>query len=188
MHASIQLPQVIGARTEKYADYFDICAAICGCVPKSGVHIKENRMPTIVIDATKLIEDHVLSSIRNNDDGGDQGFDSFFPAMGWLCGNLSDGRIPIILGFDTLPSVSNDNMKAFCAAYGTTGTSPLFHMANVTPEAMGDDTIDKMLYNCGGRKVEVTKEDLCKAYETLDSGNDGSDDISLVALGNPHLR
>ena len=61
-------------------------------------------------------------------------------------------------------------------------------MANVTPEAMGDDKIECMLRSCGGRRVEVTAEHLCGAYETLDSGNDGSDDISLVALGNPHLR
>ena len=46
-----------------------------------------------------------------------------------------------------------------------------------------------MMQNCRGKQVEVTKEDLCKAYNTLDSGNDGNEDmISLVALGNPHLR
>ena len=60
-------------------------------------------------------------------------------------------------------------------------------MANITPEAMGDATIDEMLLSCGERRVEVTKEDLCKSYETLDSGNDGNADVSLVALGNPHL-
>lgn len=67
-------------------------------------------------------------------------------------------------------------------------SAPLFHMANITPEAVGDDTMNKMLLSCGERRVDVTREDLCKAYETLDSGNDGSDDIALVALGNPHLR
>mmetsp|Transcript_2206 Transcript_2206/g.4701 ORF Transcript_2206/g.4701 Transcript_2206/m.4701 type:complete len:280 (-) Transcript_2206:9-848(-) len=138
-------------------------------------------MPTIVIDVTKLIQDHILPNMN------DKGVDSFFPAMGWTCGNLSDGGIPIILGFDTLPLVSSDNLKAFCAAFGTTGSAPLFHMANITPEAMGDDTIDEMLLSCGERRVEVTKEDLCKSYITLDSGNDGNADISLVALGNPHL-
>mmetsp|Transcript_3508 Transcript_3508/g.6404 ORF Transcript_3508/g.6404 Transcript_3508/m.6404 type:complete len:220 (+) Transcript_3508:991-1650(+) len=185
--------QVIGARTEKYADYFDICAAIVGCVPNVGVHVEENRAPTIVIDATKLIQDHLLPKIKGDGTCDDlfqykHGFDSFFPAMGWICGNLSDGGIPLILGFDSLPAVSSDNLKAFCAAFGTTGSAPLFHMANVTPEAMGVDTIEKMLLSCGERRVEVTKEDLCKSYETLDSGKDDGDDVSLVALGNPHLR
>lgn len=61
-------------------------------------------------------------------------------------------------------------------------------MANVTPEAMGEDKIEKMLRSCGERRVEVTAEHLCAAHEALDSGNDGGDDVSLVALGNPHLR
>lgn len=115
------------------------------------------------------------------------GIDSFFPAMGWLSGNLSDGRIPLILGFDLLPSVSRDNLKAFCAAYGTTGSSPLFHMANITPEAMGDNVINDMIQACGDKRVQVSKEDVVEAYTTLDSGKQSGDDISLVALGNPHL-
>lgn len=62
-------------------------------------------------------------------------------------------------------------------------------MANVTPEAIGKSTIERMLHSCEGRqRVEVTAEHLCTAYETLDSGKDGSNDISLIALGNPHLR
>jgi len=61
-------------------------------------------------------------------------------------------------------------------------------MANVTPEAMGEDKIEKMLRYCRERRVEVTAEHLCAANKALDSGNDGGDDVSLVALGNPHLR
>lgn len=61
-------------------------------------------------------------------------------------------------------------------------------MVNVTPEAIGNDTVQKMLHLCGGRQVSVTREHLCNAYNTLDSGKDDDDDISLVALGNPHLR
>mmetsp|Transcript_2973 Transcript_2973/g.5306 ORF Transcript_2973/g.5306 Transcript_2973/m.5306 type:complete len:624 (+) Transcript_2973:161-2032(+) len=182
---------VLGARTEKYADYFDICAAIVGLVPNTGVHQTENRKPSIVIDATDFIEEHLLPQIHA--DMVDEkcvyksGIDSFFPAMGWLSGNLSDGRIPLILGFDLLPSVSRDNLKAFCAAYGTTGSSPLFHMANITPEAMGDNVINDMIQACGDKRVQVSKEDVVKAYTTLDSGKQSGDDISLVALGNPHL-
>ncbi|KAL9178589.1 hypothetical protein ACHAXT_001927 [Thalassiosira profunda] len=140
-NAVVYSNSVIGARTEKYADYFDICAAIVGCVPKVGVHVEEQRLPTIVIDATKLIRDHLLPNLEIEESGSaskfEHGFDSFFPAMGWTCGHLSDGGIPLILGFDELPSVSSDNLKAFCAAFGTTGSAPLFHMANITPEANG---------------------------------------------------
>ena len=61
-------------------------------------------------------------------------------------------------------------------------------MATVTPKAMGDDKIESMLRSCGGRRVKVTAEHLCGAYGALDSGNDGSNDILLVVLGNAHLR
>ena len=136
---------VLGARTEKYADYFDICAAIVGFVGNTGVHVTENRKPSIVIDATNFIREHVLPEIRTNAvDEKESGIDSFYPVMGWLSGNLSDGRIPLILGFDLLPSVSRDNLKAFCAAFGTTGSSPLFHMANMTPETLGDSVISSV--------------------------------------------
>jgi predicted aconitase len=71
---------------------------------------------------------------------------------------------------------------------GSVGTAPLFHMANITPEAMGNDKVDLMLHSCGEKRVDITMDMLRKSYMTLDSGNDGNDDVSLVALGNPHLR
>lgn len=66
--------------------------------------------------------------------------------------------------------------------------APLFHMANVTPEAMGNDRVYSMLRSCGDKRVEITMDMLRKSHMMLDSGNDGDDDVSLVALGNPHLR
>jgi predicted aconitase len=182
---------VLGSRTEKYADYFDICAAIVGFVPHAGVHRSANRKPSIVIDATSFIREHLLAQYHT--DTGDENnvykseIDSFFPIMGWLSGKLSDGRIPLILGFDLLPSVSRDNLKAFSAAFGTTASSPMFHMANITPEAIGNTLINGMIQSCGERRIEVSKEDVMKAYITLDSGKESGDEISLVALGNPHL-
>ena len=61
-------------------------------------------------------------------------------------------------------------------------------MAGITPEATDCETIKEIILSCGDRRVVVSKELLHESYETLDSGNDGNDDISLVALGNPHLR
>lgn len=94
--------------TEKYADNIDILVAIVGRVPTNmGMHVKRNRAPEIIIDATRVILDHLLSprgAREENDDkiAGDDddfpsprrrqcedGIDSFFPVMGWTCGNLS---------------------------------------------------------------------------------------------------
>ena len=103
-----------------------------GYVPNAGVHVEENRVPTIVIDATQIIQDQILPTIAKDSSIKDtkkwdllqytNEVDSFFPVMGWICGNLSDGAIPLILGLDLLDEVTDDNLKAFCAAFGTTGT------------------------------------------------------------------
>ena len=61
-------------------------------------------------------------------------------------------------------------------------------MANITPEATGDNAIRQMMVSSGRRRVEVTKWGLVQAYDTLDGGQDETDDVSLVLLGNPHLR
>lgn len=109
-------------------------------MPKVGVHIESNRSPTVIIDATELIMKHLLPrcgskcSDEDNDYDDDKNeiqddIDSFFPVLGWICGNLSDGGVPLILGFDLL-EVTNDNLKAFCAAFGTTGSGECMYTHN----------------------------------------------------------
>mmetsp|Transcript_1348 Transcript_1348/g.1964 ORF Transcript_1348/g.1964 Transcript_1348/m.1964 type:complete len:652 (-) Transcript_1348:189-2144(-) len=202
-NAVVYANSVIGARTEKYADYFDICAALIGKVPLAGFHLSENRIPSIVLDATELIAESLSLLQGDINSGMRKDVDSFYPTMGWLCGQLSDGKVPLILGFDQISSrVTDDDLKAFCAAFGTTGTSPLFHMAGITPEAYDDTAVDEMLMNHDkkdGKVVKVTPTHLIDAYETLNSGgsnNQGTssdetgtsvEKIDLIALGNPHL-
>ena len=148
------------------------------------MHVAKNRVPNIVIDATDLISTILVPSLDEKDND----IESFFPVMGWLCGNLSDGGIPLITGFELISHlVTRDALKAFCAAFGTTASSPLFHLAYITPEAQDRNDIEDMLASCGDKKVVVSKQDLLRAYDTLDSGKGDGEDISLVALGNPHL-
>lgn len=196
-NAVVYSNSVLGARTEKYADYFDICAAIIGRVPNIGVHLDANRRPKIILDATRIVQDCILP--RMDDKGQEVGIDSFFPVMGWLCGLLSDGHIPLVMGFDLLPSVSDDNLKAFCAAYGTTGTTPLFHMAHITPEARTMSEVETMMESCTQGRLEITVDQVQEAFTSLngaskstDENDDGHDDstsqeVDLIALGNPHL-
>jgi len=198
-NAVVYANSVIGARTEKYADYFDICAALIGKVPLVGAHLNENRKPGIILDARNLVAEAVLN--HKGDFNSFKDIDSFFPTMGWLCGQLSSGKVPLILGFDQIAGdIIDDHLKAFCAAYGTTGTSPLFHMAGVTPEAIDHVTVADMLSNQHQMiTVVLAMTDLHNAYQTLNSSvnepdrcvnqNDKSSvgKIDLVALGNPHL-
>ncbi len=40
---------VLGARTNRYGDFLDICAAITGRVPDAGLHRDEERLATVVV-------------------------------------------------------------------------------------------------------------------------------------------
>lgn len=43
---------VIGARTGRYGDFLDICAAITGRVPNAGLHLTKRRRAQVVFDST----------------------------------------------------------------------------------------------------------------------------------------
>jgi cis-L-3-hydroxyproline dehydratase len=182
---------VLGARTEKYADYLDICCAIAGIVPAIGVHSTEKRCPTIILDGTQAFQElHRMSESLD--------LDLLFPTLGHLCGSMSDGRVPIVLGLEDW-NVSTDHLKAFCAAFGTTGASPLIHIAGITPEAKDAASIQSYIASCAYETRLITIQDLYRTFQTLDSsavlpdnsigilGDSVNETVNLVALGNPHL-
>ena len=180
-NAVVYANSILGARTDKYADYFDICAALVGKVPEWGVHLPRNRIPKTIIDVSSIITD-------TGSDGS-----LLFPILGWLCGKHSQGQIPLIVGMELLgKNIHSDDWKSFCAAYGTTGTSPLFHVAHQTPEAKCPKTIESWKQNIMkniSSMVTLTKRDYQNAIASLDKLYDVKDTtkIDLIALGNPHL-
>lgn len=174
-NAVVYANTVLGARTEKYADYLDICCAIVGKVPAVGVHLDELRKPNVVLDATGI-------DFATDDP---DAFSFLFPILGHLCGSLSDGDVPILLGLESYAeSITKDHLKAFCAAFGTTGTSPLIHIAGITPEAI---EADEMIANCS-RWETVSAQKLEKTFRILDQQDDKQEEkVDWIALGNPHF-
>ncbi len=185
---------VLGARTEKYADYLDICCAIVGKVAATGVHLEEHRQPQVVLDATELAAQLYQA---HQQDPTLVDLELLFPALGHLCGDASDGHVPLLIGLESLSSfITRDYLRAFCAAFGTTGTSPLVHIAGITPEAKEPQVVENMRRGCkGSQPVVLTLNMLQETFHTLDSGrrhDDGSSEgeaekVDLIALGNPHL-
>jgi len=172
---------VLGARTQKYADYLDICAAIVGRVPAAGPHLDENRLPTVILDVeqlTKKLFEHC---------GNDQG-NCFYPVLGYLCGLRAEACIPLIVGLleGGAKMPSHDDLKAFSAAFGTSGSAPMFHIAGVTPEALhvSSQFKDIVVETC-----ELSVQDFTSAWSTLNNSGavDGDDEVDLIAIGNPHL-
>ena len=158
---------VIGARTNKYGDFLDVCAAITGRVPYTGLHRSELRRAEIRINV-----DQIPTSLKTND--------IFFHLLGHFAGKLCDDRIPVIEG---LPDSTNeDDLKAISAAACSSGSVPLFHAVGFTPEA------SSLGEACQGqipsRVVEVSVEDLRQARREL---GEATGDLRAVSLGTPHF-
>ena len=160
---------VLGARTNRYGDFIDICAAITGRVPKCGLHLKQNRKGQILLRLVD-IDPAVMQS------------NAFFAVLGHLAGSLSDDKIPVIEGLPV--KASSDQLKAFCAAAASSGSIALFHAVGITPEA---NTLEEAFQ--GGqpqRTIDIHLSDLQKAASELSTAREGTS-LDLVMLGCPHF-
>ncbi len=159
---------VIGARTNKYGDFFDVCAALTGRVPNSGLHRSELRKAQIVFDVQSI-----PVSVRNSD--------NFYHLLGHYLGRHCGHQVPAITGLSD--STDEDDLKAISAAGSSSGSVPLFHAVGITPEA---DTLDHACQNEPvGQVIEVQLEDLNNARYELSQCQFGK--LTGVALGTPHF-
>ncbi len=159
---------VIGARTERYPDLFDICCAVTGRAPAIGLHLTENRKGQILF---RLVD--IPESLQQRDD--------FYPVLGNLIGKLTLDKIPVIEGMGVVPD--EDQLKAFGAAAASSGGVALFHMIGVTPEA---PTLEAAFQ--GGeplKTVEINMDALRASRRDLTHTTD--DELHLVVLGSPHF-
>ena len=158
---------VIGARTLKYPDFLDVCIALTGRAPHIGSHTDAGRLPSLAIQA-ELVTEYA---------------DAFWPLLGYHVGKLAENNLPIIYGLErTQPTM--DDLKSFSAAFATTSSTPMFHIAGVTPEAAW--AIEQLLTQdtvLPAVRVEIV--DLAKSFRALNTA--GEAPVSVVALGNPHF-
>ena len=159
---------VIGARTERYPDLFDICCAITGRAPAIGLHLTENRAGELLLRLKDIPE-----ALQQSDD--------FYPVLGHFIGKIARDRIPVIDGLAVLPA--EDQLKALGAASASSGGVALFHVVGVTPEA---PTLDAAFQNKTPREViDVTMDLLRDARAELTHTD--SDELDMVVLGSPHF-
>ncbi len=150
---------VLGARTAKHPDFLDLCIGMTGRAPLSGVYLEENRRPQRIVDV-------VLP----------QGIDdAFWPLVGYLAGKAAPDCIPLLRGLGAAKP-SRDDLKALCAAFGTTSAAPMLHIEGVTPEAgiAPLETADT---------VSISLADMAAGWSLL---NEGPEEVQLVAIGSPH--
>ena len=158
-NAVIFANSVLGARTPKHPDFLDLCIALTGRAPLSGVYLDLNRKPGLVVDI-ELPQDFD---------------DALWPLVGYLAGKLSPDRIPLLRGLEE-GAPSMDDLKALCAAFGTTSAAPMLHIEGVTPEADAAPA-------AGLPRHRITREDMAGGWRELSSGPER---VDLVAIGSPH--
>ncbi len=159
---------VIGARTNRYGDFIDLCCAMTGRAPAYGLHLTENRAARALVEVASIPDDWDLEQIA--------------VAVGHTIGRRCGGLVPAIVG---LPSgASEDDLKALGAAAASSGAVALFHAVGLTPEAPDLETA------CGGVAPEfhlrLTADDLRQAARSLSSVADGAP-LGAVSLGTPHF-
>ncbi len=154
---------VLGARTQKYPDFIDVCIALTGRAPSAGCHLTHLRAPTVSV---------VVPALRDVDD-------SLYPLLGYCIGHLCGSEIPYVSGLEHLqPKISD--LKAFSAAFATTSSAAMFHIQGVTPEAGDYQDLQGRL-----KQVHVQPAHLLRCWEELNTAKDSG--VRLVALGNPHF-
>ncbi len=158
---------IIGARTNRYADLMDICAAIIGKVPKFGLHLTENRKAKMLI---RLKE--ITTQMFENE--------AIYPLLGYLLGEMAGDQVAAITGIPQ--NVKIDSLKGFCTAAASSGAVGLVHMVGITPEAQ---TLEMCLHGSKPENIyDITPKLIEQAEDRLWAIK--SDTVDLVVAGCPH--
>ncbi|MDQ3492520.1 MAG: aconitase X catalytic domain-containing protein [Chloroflexota bacterium] len=160
---------VLGARTDRYGDFMDICAAITGRVPAAGLHLDANRVGTVVFRLSGFGE-------------GAAEEEAFWALLGHVVGARTGKEVPVIVG--AREGVSEDHLKALGAAAASSGSVALIHVVGSTPEA---PTRGEALGGRSARRtIDVGPDDLRTAAAEL-TGADVGGALRAVSVGTPHL-
>jgi hypothetical protein len=106
---------VLGARTNREGGPSALAASLAGRTPLYGLHLDENRVPTLGVD--------VEAPLESSED---------FSAMGYFVGKVARDGIPCFRG---VRRASLEELKTLSAALASSGGVAMFHIAGLTPES-----------------------------------------------------
>ena len=166
--AVVYANSVLGARSNRYFEFLDMCAAITGRVPYTGLHRTSERRATTLIELNDIPPGWL-------DD------DRFYHVLGFLLGRTVASEVPAI---DGLPAtVSTEQLRALGTAANASGVVNMFHVAGVTPEAQ---TLDEALQGTAPhRTVQIDRADIRAAAKVLNTS--GTAALTAVCVGSPHF-
>jgi predicted aconitase len=157
---------VLGARTNRYGDFIDVCAAITGRAPLAGLHLDGERRARLVLRLDG-VSARLLAS------------DALYPVLGHLLGKEAGSAVSAIVG---LPGdTDDDRLKGIGAAAASSGSVAMFHAVGITPEA---PTLEAATGDEDVPEFAVTPERLRAARGEL--GTADGDALGAVSVGTPH--
>jgi predicted aconitase len=134
---------IVGARTNREGGPGALAASILGKTPAYGLHLDENRKPTVVIDA------EIDGGLLNH------------TLLGQVVGKKVANAVPYFRNIRPNP----DEAKTLAAAMAASGSVAMFHVEGMTPEANDADLR-------GLERIVVERRDLIDARETLSTGRE----------------
>jgi predicted aconitase len=160
---------VLGARTNRYGDFIDLCCALTGRVPDYGLHRTQNRRARVLVEISALPPEWSDAGLA-------------CVAVGHVIGQRCRDRVPAVVG---LPEeTGEDDLKALGAVAASSGALAMFHAIGLTPEAR---TLEDAFQNQAAEEViRLTADDLRRVVRDLSTVPDGTP-LSAVSLGTPHF-
>ena len=161
---------VLGARTDRYGDFIDICCAITGRAPAAGLHLDEGRAARAIFRLEGVPDRLLADPIAH-------------AAVGAVVGRATGTMVPAIVGLPPAPITTEDHAKALGAAAASSGALAMFHAVGVTPEAPTLEAATAGMPPLLERTI--TPDDLREARDGLSTVPVGAA-IGAVSIGTPH--
>jgi hypothetical protein len=154
---------VCGARSNFEGGPSALSAGLTGRTPRYGFHLDALRQATVRVRVD-------WTPVTLNDWG----------ALGAVIGRLAGNywAVPVVEGLGTVPG--SDALKHFGAAMASFGSSALFHLVGVTPEAA-------RLQDVGGDRLAVAHRIGEKEVRALQQAYAGEKEIDVVVFSAPQL-
>ncbi len=165
--AVVYANSVLGARSNRYVEFIDMCAAITGRVPDCGLHNTEARQ------ATALFELGEMPAGWYDDDW-------FFHALGILVGQQCGADLPAIDGLAS--ETTSGQLRALGSAAASSGSVDMFHAIGVTPEA--GTLADAFQQKEPHRRIDVSANAIRETAASLGAHPDTP--VTAVCIGAPH--
>lgn len=162
--SSIYANSVQGARTNFEGGPSALAAALTGRTARYGFHLDQHRRGQKLFDVTFRPGD--LAE---------------WGALGALVGSAMQSYwdVPVLAGIEETPT--SDQLKQFGAALASFGSTPLFHMIGVTPEAPRlQDVFD-------GAPPSATRLDQADVEALIESYRPKDDQLDVVVFAGPQL-